>query len=25
MRLCVDGPVVRGDEIATALVPGSGH
>ena len=25
IRLCVDGPVVRGDEIATALVPGSGH
>jgi NAD(P)H-flavin reductase len=25
MRLCVDGPVVRGDEVATALVPGSGH
>jgi dihydroorotate dehydrogenase electron transfer subunit len=25
MRLCVDGPVVRGDEIETALVPGSGH
>jgi len=25
MRLCVDGPVVRGDEISTALVPGSGH
>jgi dihydroorotate dehydrogenase electron transfer subunit len=25
LRLCVDGPVVRGDEIATALVPGSGH
>jgi dihydroorotate dehydrogenase electron transfer subunit len=25
MRLCVDGPVVRGDEIDTALVPGSGH
>jgi dihydroorotate dehydrogenase electron transfer subunit len=24
-RLCVDGPVVRGDEIETALVPGSGH
>ena len=24
MRLCVDGPVVRGDEIETALVPGSG-
>ena len=24
MRLCVDGPVVRGDEIATALIPGSG-
>ena len=23
MRLCVDGPVVRGDEIETALVPGS--
>ena len=25
MRICVDGPVVRGDEIETALVPGSGH
>jgi dihydroorotate dehydrogenase electron transfer subunit len=25
LRLCVDGPVVRGDEIDTALVPGSGH
>jgi dihydroorotate dehydrogenase electron transfer subunit len=25
MRLCLDGPVVRGEEIATALVPGSGH
>jgi dihydroorotate dehydrogenase electron transfer subunit len=25
MRLCVDGPVVRGEEIETALVPGSGH
>ncbi len=25
MRLCLDGPVVRGDEIETALVPGSGH
>ncbi|HSR23350.1 MAG TPA: hypothetical protein VLW53_07355 [Candidatus Eisenbacteria bacterium] len=25
MRLCVDGPVVRGDEIESALVPGSGH
>jgi NAD(P)H-flavin reductase len=25
MRLCVDGPVVRGDEIETALVPGPGH
>jgi dihydroorotate dehydrogenase electron transfer subunit len=25
MRLCVDGPVVRADEIETALVPGSGH
>jgi NAD(P)H-flavin reductase len=25
MRLCVDGPVVRGDEISTALVAGSGH
>ena len=24
MRLCVDGPVVRGDEIETALIPGSG-
>jgi dihydroorotate dehydrogenase electron transfer subunit len=25
MRLCVDGPVVRADEIDTALVAGSGH
>ncbi len=25
VRLCVDGPVVRGEEIATALVQGSGH
>jgi dihydroorotate dehydrogenase electron transfer subunit len=25
MRLCLDGPVVRGEEIETALVPGSGH
>jgi dihydroorotate dehydrogenase electron transfer subunit len=25
MRICVDGPVVRGEEIATALIPGSGH
>jgi NAD(P)H-flavin reductase len=25
MRLCVDGPVVPGDQIETALVPGSGH
>jgi dihydroorotate dehydrogenase electron transfer subunit len=25
MRLCVDGPVVRGEAIATALVKGSGH
>jgi dihydroorotate dehydrogenase electron transfer subunit len=25
MRLCVDGPVVRGDELETALVAGSGH
>ena len=25
MRLCLDGPVVSGDEIETALVPGSGH
>ena len=24
-RLCVDGPVLRGSEIETALVPGSGH
>jgi len=24
-RLCVDGPVIRGDQIDTALVPGSGH
>ena len=24
-RLCVDGPVVRADEIGTALVAGSGH
>lgn len=25
MRLCVDGPVVRSDEIETALVAGAGH
>jgi dihydroorotate dehydrogenase electron transfer subunit len=25
MRLCVDGPVVRGDEVRTALVAGAGH
>jgi NAD(P)H-flavin reductase len=25
MRLCVDGPVVRGDRIETALVRGAGH
>lgn len=25
MRLCVDGPVVRADEIETALVEGAGH
>jgi dihydroorotate dehydrogenase electron transfer subunit len=25
MRLCVDGPVVRADRVATALVRGSGH
>ncbi len=25
MRLCVDGPVVRADEIETALVTGAGH
>ncbi len=25
MRLCVDGPVVRGDEIETALIAGAGH
>ena len=25
MRLCVDGPVVRGEEIGTALVAGAGH
>jgi NAD(P)H-flavin reductase len=25
MRLCVEGPVVRADRIATALVAGSGH
>ncbi len=25
MRLCVDGPVVRGEEIATAMPAGSGH
>ena len=25
MRLCVDGPVVRADEVETALVAGSGH
>lgn len=24
MRLCVDGPVVRGDALGTALIPGSG-
>lgn len=25
MRLCVDGPVVRADEVTSAIVPGSGH
>ena len=25
MRLCVDGPVVGGEQIETALVAGSGH
>jgi dihydroorotate dehydrogenase electron transfer subunit len=25
MRLCVDGPVVEGSRVETALVPGSGH
>ena len=25
MRLCVDGPVVRADSLATALIAGSGH
>jgi dihydroorotate dehydrogenase electron transfer subunit len=25
MRLCVDGPIVRGEEIETALVAGAGH
>lgn len=25
MRLCIDGPVVSGAEIETALVPGAGH
>jgi NAD(P)H-flavin reductase len=25
MRLCVDGPVVRADEVSTALVAGAGH
>ncbi len=25
LRLCLDGPVVRGEEIDTALAPGSGH
>lgn len=25
MRLCVDGPIVRADQIETALVAGSGH
>jgi hypothetical protein len=25
MRLCVDGPVVRADQIESALVAGSGH
>ncbi len=25
MRLCVDGPVVRGEQIATAMPAGSGH
>ena len=25
MRLCVDGPIVRGDQVETALVAGAGH
>jgi dihydroorotate dehydrogenase electron transfer subunit len=25
MRLCVDGPVVRGEALETALVAGAGH
>jgi dihydroorotate dehydrogenase electron transfer subunit len=25
MRLCVDGPVVRGDQLETALIAGAGH
>jgi dihydroorotate dehydrogenase electron transfer subunit len=25
MRLCVDGPIVRGEQVETALVAGSGH
>jgi len=25
MRLCIDGPVVRSDAVATALIEGSGH
>jgi NAD(P)H-flavin reductase len=25
LRLCLDGPVVRGDQIETALIKGSGH
>ena len=25
MRLCVDGPIVRADEISSALIEGSGH
>jgi dihydroorotate dehydrogenase electron transfer subunit len=25
LRLCVDGPIVRGDQIASALIEGSGH
>jgi dihydroorotate dehydrogenase electron transfer subunit len=25
MRLCLDGPVVRGDRVETALISGSGH
>ena len=25
MRLCVDGPIVRGEQVETALVAGAGH